>query len=1531
MGVVYRARQLSLNRPVALKLIRAGVLAGDDELRRFQNEAEAVALLDHPGIVPVYEVGAHEGQRYFSMKLVAGGNLADRLSSYRDDPKAAARLLAEAAEAVHHAHVRGILHRDLKPANILVDDQGHPHITDFGLAKRVEADTEMTASGAVLGTPAYMAPEQALGRPAITTATDVHGLGAVLYALLTGRAPFVGDSVVDTLTKVKEQPPDPPRKFNAKVPRDLEVICLKCLEKDPPRRYASAQALADDLRAWLEGRPIAARPVGPIERARMFVRRRPALAAAYGLMAAVLLLVVYGVSFAWLWRSAETARLDAEMTARDAVSGRERESAKIGALERDHYDRIIQMAHREWSADNRATTAALLSAAAAVSHHRDWEWRYLYSLAHLRGSELFSLKLPASEITSASFSPDGSQVVTVGQDRMAKVWDSRTGAEVCTLKGHRNTISSASFSPDGSQIVTTSFDGTVRAWDARTGAEMDSAIMRHTPGTASASFSPDGSRIVTASLDGTAMVWDARTGAEVCTLKGHGSSVSSASFSPDGSRIVTASLDGTARVWDARRGAEMVSYIMRHTSGVTSASFGPDGSWVVTREQDRTANLWVAVNGARYFTRQWQVRSVDAVSFSPEGSRIVTASRDGPARVWDVHSGAELISLNWNRSAIVSAGFSRDGSRVEIVGRDGTVAVWDARTNRELLTIDALNQLVSSVSFSPDGSRIMAKYSDRTIGVWDARTGAEVRTLKGQTDSVSWASFSADGSRILFATNDSVRVCDARTGAEILSFRHNSSIGLPTPSPDGTRIVTADSDRTVKIWDARTGREVCRLQGRAVNSREIAFSPDGSRIVIASANSGSVWSATTGAEILSLEGHMGSVSFSPDSSRLMTVDSNHSVKIYDARTGAEVCVLQGQAEGFWVTFSPDGARILRAHQPIARVWDSRTGALVCKLQLRDYNDQSLLINATFSPDGTRILVVQSTMARVWDANTGAMIHRLGHNVGVSNGTFSADGARIVTVGGNTVRVWDARTGDLVLSREGNAPRFSPDGSQILFVSRNTAKVWDSRSGAESFTFIGHDAGLKSAEFSRDGTRVVTAGQDGTIRVWDARLPSLVSAARESRAHGDDRGEQDQRESPAGTFRGEPVRLHPVPSGAASTIGGYMPQQLRLTAEKPARLVRTPELAAPLYGVIRLGPRESPTTVVVVLDEPEGKPSQLHIDANANGDLTDDPAPVWTPSTSKNQDGRALTMFMGKASIPLAIGGEPVPACFHFYRFDKNDPARKAFSKSLFYYADYGFEGEITLGDTRYKALLLDRLATGDFRGKAGPGFSGVQLMIDVNRNGRFDRRGESYDVRKPFNIKGTTYEIAGLTASGGEFRIKKSDTSVAEIPPPPDLSPGQKAIRFTARTTDDQEVNFPSTYAGKLVLLDFWATWCGPCVAELPHLTKAYDTFHERGFEALGISLDQPNAGEKLASFTREQHMPWPQIYDGKFWKAEVATLYGVDSIPQAYLVDGDTGEILAAGAALRGERLGATIAAALRKKGLIKPDAAAVKTEPSP
>ncbi len=318
MGVVWKARQRRPDRLVALKMFRAGDLTSPVDIRRFRNEAEVIAQLDHPHILPVYEVGEHDGVHFFSMKLLEGGSLADRLESFRADPRAAARLLATVARAVHYAHQRGVLHRDLKPSNILLDAQGEPHVSDFGLAKRVQSDSGLTQSGALVGTPSYMAPEQAGGRKeAITTAADVYGLGAVLYALLTGRPPFWGETVLETLEQVKAREPEPPRRINVKVDRDLETICLKCLHKESQRRYESAQALAEDLERWLGGKPIRARRAGSRERLLKWMRRRPALAALSALTVFSAAALVAGV----LWH-------DARLQAEAARTARERDKAR---------------------------------------------------------------------------------------------------------------------------------------------------------------------------------------------------------------------------------------------------------------------------------------------------------------------------------------------------------------------------------------------------------------------------------------------------------------------------------------------------------------------------------------------------------------------------------------------------------------------------------------------------------------------------------------------------------------------------------------------------------------------------------------------------------------------------------------------------------------------------------------------------------------------------------------------------------------------------------------------------------------------------------------------------------------------------------------------------------------------------------------------------------------------------------------------------------------------------------------------------
>jgi hypothetical protein len=313
MGMVYEAHQLALNRPVALKVIRSGTFASASELLRFRHEAEAVAQLDHPHIVPIYEVVQRHGQPFFTMKLIAGQSLNKRLAGFVADPRSAARLVSTIAEAIHHAHQRGILHRDLKPANILLDEEGRPYVTDFGLAKRIDIDPDLTHSNLLIGTPSYMAPEQTTRvRGAISTATDVYGLGTILYVMLTGRAPFAGTTLAETLDLVRTQDPEPPSRLNPRVPRDLEVICRKCLEKEPGRRYPSALALSEDLSCWLRGEPILARPVGPVVRAAMWCRRNPLIASAAALALALLAVIVGFVGVAWKWREADRRRAVSE-------------------------------------------------------------------------------------------------------------------------------------------------------------------------------------------------------------------------------------------------------------------------------------------------------------------------------------------------------------------------------------------------------------------------------------------------------------------------------------------------------------------------------------------------------------------------------------------------------------------------------------------------------------------------------------------------------------------------------------------------------------------------------------------------------------------------------------------------------------------------------------------------------------------------------------------------------------------------------------------------------------------------------------------------------------------------------------------------------------------------------------------------------------------------------------------------------------------------------------------------------------------
>ena len=511
MGVVYKARQVKLNRVVALKMILAGQLASEDDVKRFYTEAEAAAQLDHPGIVPVFEVGEHEGQHYFSMGYVEGQSLVAKVAKGPLPPREAAELVEQVAQAVQFAHEKGVIHRDLKPANVLLDSSGRPRVTDFGLAKRVTGDSGLTASGQVLGTPSYMPPEQARGElDQIGPASDVYALGAILYTLLTGRPPFQAANPMETLSQVLRQEPVPLRQLNAGVPRNLETICLKCLQKEPQHRYESAQAMAADLSRWLSGRPIAARPAGGPERLWRWCRRNPVVAA---LTSAVAVVLVAGSTIASYFavQAASEAKVAVDEQQR-AVSAQRAETAQRQEAQkaRDRAVRELRAATAQrLSLQAREAIAefpqrSLLLAAEAVDISlRQGEPPVPSAEQSLRDALRtvggVPLPMPQDWISSPAVSPDG-RWLAMGSGRQACLWDLTslpafpTNAAPWTSSLQRGPVRSVAFSTDSRWLAYCGFDNRIRLRkvDKRDWTEPDCELVLPAAHLTVVAFSPDG-------------------------------------------------------------------------------------------------------------------------------------------------------------------------------------------------------------------------------------------------------------------------------------------------------------------------------------------------------------------------------------------------------------------------------------------------------------------------------------------------------------------------------------------------------------------------------------------------------------------------------------------------------------------------------------------------------------------------------------------------------------------------------------------------------------------------------------------------------------------------------------------------------------------------------------------------------------------------------------------------------------------------------------------------------------------------------
>ncbi|QDT98029.1 WD40 domain-containing protein [Gimesia aquarii] len=1015
MGVVFKAEQKRLNRVVALKMILAGQLATEHDINRFQQEAEAAAKLEHPNIVPIYEVGEHHQRHYFSMGLIEGNSLADQLKESPLPSEEATRILIAVTEAVAYGHDQGIVHRDLKPDNILMDKNGQPRVTDFGLAKSLGESSGMSVTGQIMGTPSYMPPEQARGdHSAINQLSDVYSLGAVLYATLTGRPPFQAANAMDTLKQVLEQEPVSPRQLNPAVDADLETVCLKCLSKEKAGRYQSANALVKELGRYQNGRPIKARPIGIGTRFGRWCKRNPIVA---GLSTALAVSLVIGTITSALFavkmnRSAIEARKAsqeaAEMSeqrrialvnAEEAIK-KERRTAETERKARQKADQLLYASQVRTS--QRLLKETHISAArnilmATSPTLRSWEYSYLYSMLDVSKQ---TLQGHLSKVISVAFSPDGTRIVSGSWDNTVKIWDATQGQEIRTLKGHKGRVNSATFSPDGTRIVSGSNDNTVKIWDAAQGQEIRT-LKGHTSGVTRVAFSPDGARIVSSSFDHTVKIWDATQGQELITIRGHSKYVTSVAFNPDGTRIVSGSNDNTVKIWDAAQGQE-IRTLKGHTSTVSSVAFSPDGTRIVSGSHDNTGIIWDTKQGRELITLKGHTDSVTSIAFSPDGTRIVSGSWDFTMKIWNAAQGQEIRTLKGHTSSVSSVAFSPDGTRIVSGSRDNTVKIWDATQGQEIRTLKGHTDRVTSVAFSPDGTRIVSGSGDKTVKIWDAAQGQEIHTLKGHTSSVSSVAFSPDGTRIVSGSWDNtVKIWDAMQDQELITLKgHTDRVTSVAFSSDGTRIVSGSNDNTVKIWDAAQGQEIRTLKGHTSGVRSVAFSPDGARIVSGSGDKTvRIWDATQGQELVTLRGHskyVTSVAFNPDGTRIIVGSYDSTMKIWDARHGRELLTLRGHSSGVSsVAFSSDGARIVSGSlDKTVKIWDATQGQELLTFQWYSSGVSSV----AFSPDEVRIVSGGGdNTVKIWDAAQGQEIRTLkGHTSGFSSVRFNSDRARIVS-------------------------------------------------------------------------------------------------------------------------------------------------------------------------------------------------------------------------------------------------------------------------------------------------------------------------------------------------------------------------------------------------------------------------------------------------------------------------------------------------------------------------------------------------------
>jgi WD40 repeat protein len=991
MGVVYQARQVRVNRLVAVKMLRAGDRARPQEHFRFRLETEAVGRLQHPNIVQIFEVGEVDGCPFAVLEFVEGGSLAQRLAGGPLRPAEAAALVETLARAIQVAHDHGIIHRDLKPGNVLLAGAAAdlvPKVADFGLAKQLDTDSGQTSTGVIVGTPAYMAPEQAAGHAALVgAATDIYALGVVLYECLTGRRPFEADSVMKVLKKVSEEEPLPPRKIAPGLPRDLEVVCLKCLRKEPVQRYQSARALADDLHHYRQGEPIQARPVGRMGRAWAWSRRRPALAASYLLAALALLLGAGAVGAVWLWRDAEAARRLAEGAQERAEQARAGETAAKEALDQVLYLERVELAHREWLASNVSRTLQLLDECPEA--RRGWEWHYVRRLPEPMLD--FARPLPDGTQTASDWvalSPDGRHVVAGSRINGLRIWDGETGRELAVLEGSglpRNpqgghgTASAqpvrAQFTHDGLRVIGGSPACAVGEWDAVTGKLLRRrGRLPFRPGCLAAH--PDDRHVATGAFGSGAptanvAILDLDNSEPARMLAGHRAPVSAVAYSPDGSRLASGAQDGEVILWNVADGKAVLK-LPRLTDRIVGVALAPDSKRVAAVAVDGSLAVWQAADGKELLMVNTSGVGAKAVTFVGN-ERVAAGMVNGEVSIWEVAARRKAFSLRGHRGPspqVNSVAATTDGRRLVSTGGDGKIKVWDATTGPEYRAVRLWDHHVATLGMHPGADLVVALGVDGSAELWYP-TGPR-RLWKRQISPAILlaAAISRDGRRLAFGDADKVvRVCDAQ-GNELHALAgHAEPIYSLCFSPDGRYLASGAGKFGVsgeaKVWDLTAPGTGATLTGVRRTILALSFSPDGRRATGVDDSGGIVvWDVSTAGEVWHRDGiaeTQGRAAYRPDGGLLAMGSSAGRVELLNPDNGDLVRVLTDRGSSVEsVAFTPDGLRLATGGAQVT-LWDIGTGQPALTLP-------GSAAGLTFTPDGQRLIGCEHVgILRTWDA------------------------------------------------------------------------------------------------------------------------------------------------------------------------------------------------------------------------------------------------------------------------------------------------------------------------------------------------------------------------------------------------------------------------------------------------------------------------------------------------------------------------------------------------------------------------------------